>query len=58
MTATGYLKVVDLGFSKLLGPGEKSNTLCGTVEYLCPELILAKGHDKAVDLWALGVLIL
>jgi cGMP-dependent protein kinase len=53
----GYIKVADFGFAKRLSPGEKSYTLCGTPEYMAPELFRQSGHNKAVDWWALGVLI-
>lgn len=45
----GYLKITDFGFAKRIGPGSKSYTLCGTPEYLAPELVTQSGHTKAVD---------
>ncbi|ODM97428.1 Protein kinase DC2 [Orchesella cincta] len=51
----GHLKITDFGFAKRLK--EKTWTLCGTPEYLAPEVIMAKGYGKAVDWWAFGVLV-
>jgi serine/threonine protein kinase len=51
----GYGKIVDLGFAKIVE--EKTFTLVGTPEYLAPEIIMSKGHDKAADYWAFGILI-
>ncbi|XP_023224247.1 cGMP-dependent protein kinase 1-like [Centruroides sculpturatus] len=52
----GYVKLVDFGFSKYLANGQKTWTFCGTPEYVAPEIILNKGHDRAVDYWSIGIL--
>lgn len=51
----GHIRLVDFGFAK--ETRERTFTLCGTVDYLAPEVIQNRGHHKASDWWALGVLI-
>lgn len=56
LDSTGYLKVTDWGFAKIVT--DRTYTLCGHVEYLCPEAIIHDcGYGKGADYWALGVLI-
>ena len=50
----GYLKLVDFGFAKILH--DRTWTLCGTPEYLAPEIILNKGHGFGADWWCVGIL--
>jgi serine/threonine protein kinase len=51
----GYPKIIDFGFAKQ--QNAKTYTLCGTPEYMAPEIILGRGYSKGVDWWALGVLL-
>lgn len=51
----GELKIADFGWS--VHARSRRKTLCGTLDYLPPEMIERKHHDKAVDLWSLGVLV-
>ena len=51
----GYLRLTDFGFAKTVE--SRTYTLCGTPEYLAPEILLNKGHGKPVDWWTLGIII-
>ncbi|KAL5604469.1 hypothetical protein BROUX41_002438 [Berkeleyomyces rouxiae] len=51
----GHLKITDFGFAKRVP--DKTWTLCGTPDYLAPEVVSSKGYNKSVDWWSLGILI-
>jgi serine/threonine protein kinase len=43
---------VDYGLSKYLRDDNQTYTLCGTPQFLAPEVITCQGHNKSVDFWA------
>ena len=51
----GYIKLCDFQLSKIIE--DRTYTMCGTPEYLAPEIILNKGYGLSVDWWAFGVLL-
>jgi serine/threonine protein kinase len=54
----GYIKITDLGFAKRLTHADaRTFTLCGTPDYLAPEMINGTGHGRGIDWWCLGILI-
>ncbi|KAL0087874.1 kinase-like domain-containing protein [Phycomyces blakesleeanus] len=55
LDAKGHVKLTDFGFAKRVP--DITWTVCGTPDYLAPEIIRSKGYSKAVDWWSLGVLI-
>jgi len=52
----GDIKIADFGWS-VHAPTSKRLTLCGTLDYLPPEMILNNSHDKNVDNWSVGILL-
>ncbi|NXI60844.1 AURKA kinase, partial [Chloroceryle aenea] len=53
--SNGELKIADFGWS-VHAPSSRRTTLCGTLDYLPPEMIEGRTHDEKVDIWSLGVL--
>eukprot|EP01017_Pseudomicrothorax_dubius_P024204 TRINITY_DN2575_c0_g1_i1.p1 TRINITY_DN2575_c0_g1~~TRINITY_DN2575_c0_g1_i1.p1 ORF type:complete len:211 (-),score=58.23 TRINITY_DN2575_c0_g1_i1:136-768(-) len=54
----GYIRLTDFGLSKnKFDEREKLETICGTPEYLAPEVLGRTGYGKEVDIWAIGALI-
>eukprot|EP00898_Chlorokybus_atmophyticus_P003976 jgi/Chlat1/457/Chrsp103S00975 len=57
LDASGFIKLGDFGFAKVLLGIDRTYTFCGTPGYVAPESILAKGYGTGVDWWGLGVVL-
>lgn len=51
----GTVKLCDLEFCAPFGKEERK-TLCGTRDYLAPEIAIRKTYNEKVDIWSLGIL--
>ncbi|KAJ4885962.1 Serine/threonine-protein kinase AtPK2/AtPK19 [Raphanus sativus] len=57
MDVDGHVMLTDFGLAKEFEENTRSNSMCGTTEYMAPEIIRGKGHDKAADWWSVGILL-
>ncbi|CAM6058167.1 unnamed protein product [Sphagnum tenellum] len=57
LDSEGHVRLTDFGLAKEVDDSSPSNSLCGTMEYMAPEILLAKGHGKAADWWSVGILL-
>lgn len=58
LDSDGHAKVTDFGLSKEgIEDNISAKTVCGTPEYLAPEILNKSGHGKAVDWYSFGALI-
>ncbi|XP_066395524.1 serine/threonine-protein kinase AtPK2/AtPK19-like [Miscanthus floridulus] len=57
LDADGHAMLTDFGLAKEFCENTRSNSMCGTLEYMAPEIILGRGHDKAADWWSVGILL-
>ncbi len=53
----GYLTLLDISLIKHINNKDLTYTLCGTPNYLSPEMILNQGYNKSIDIWAMGIIL-
>lgn len=58
IAADGHLKIIDFGLAKTgMVEGQLSNSFCGTIEYMAPEIAAGEGHTFSADWFSLGALL-
>ncbi len=57
LDTNGCVRLADFGMSKKLVGNERAYTVCGTAQYMSPEVFNHNGCRFGADFWALGILI-
>ncbi|EEB14034.1 serine/threonine-protein kinase, putative [Pediculus humanus corporis] len=57
LNSDGHIQLIDFGLSKWLKYGMRTNTICGTLQYIAPEVLQQKSYSHAVDWWSLGIVL-
>ncbi|XP_051035838.1 ribosomal protein S6 kinase-related protein isoform X3 [Phodopus roborovskii] len=52
-----HLKLTDFGLSRRLSQGARAYTICGTLQYMAPEVLSGGPYSHTADWWSLGVLL-
>ncbi|XP_052622439.1 uncharacterized protein LOC128127789 [Lactuca sativa] len=56
LVLTIQVMLTDFGVAKQFDESTRLNSMCGTLEYMTPEIVQGRGHDKAADWWSVGIL--
>ncbi|XP_061595189.1 ribosomal protein S6 kinase-related protein [Cololabis saira] len=57
LTDHGHLRLADFGLSRRLERGGRAFTICGTIQYMAPEVLSGGPYNHAADWWSLGILL-
>uniref|UniRef100_A0A9J8A1F1 Ribosomal protein S6 kinase related b n=1 Tax=Cyprinus carpio carpio TaxID=630221 RepID=A0A9J8A1F1_CYPCA len=57
LTDQGHLRLADFGLSRRLERGGRAFTICGTIQYMAPEVLSGGPYNHAADWWSLGILL-
>lgn len=53
LNSAGHVMLTDFGLSKV---AVDASTICGTLEFMAPEVLAEKTYDRTVDFWSLGLI--